>query len=139
MRKMIVMATVAGAFAIGGGAALATIPDSNGTIHGRHNPQGNSMSKLNDRYRSPWTNLPKGIDSTQLEPDRATRAEQCVRGACRQTTFSSQNTLILSKTVPAGSYVINAKTMLTNLNQSNPVHVNPPAHPRPPSQQFRRE
>jgi len=48
----------------------------------------------------------------------------------------SGTTLILSKTVPAGAYVINAKLMLTNLNQGGAVHVNCQLTPDPPLSLF---
>ena len=122
MRKTIMVATVAGAFAIGGGAALATIPDSNGTIHGCYNPQGNSLSKLSVIDTDAGQTCPKGstaLNWSQTGPRGPSNAYE----AHVVRVDLSQNAVILSKTVPAGSYVINAKTMLTNLNQSSPVHV----------------
>jgi len=122
MRKLIVVATVAGAFAIGGGVSLATIPDSNGTIHGCYKSQGNSMSKLNVIDTDAGQTCSKGsteLDWSQTGPRGPSNAYE----AHVDRVDFSQNTVILSKTVPAGSYVINAKATLTNLNQSSPVHV----------------
>jgi hypothetical protein len=128
----LIVAAVAVAAAVGTGIALASIPDSNGVIHGCYNTGSNPSGALRVIDTAKGTTCAKNekpLNWNQTGPkgdtgDRGPIGPSdawSVTDSATNLSPSSEATLA-GAGVGAGDYVINAKTQLTN-NSFTPLGV----------------
>ena len=114
--------------------ALASIPGADGVIHGCYNKNGDSSLRVidsNEQCKSNETALnfnqsgPRGLQGLQGQPGQPGANGISEAYAARQVFGTVEEialpTVLLSKNVPAGSYVINAKTQVRNFSISDRI------------------
>jgi len=114
-RHIIVAILGAVALTVGGSVAWATIPDSNGVIHGCYKKKGGALRVVNGTTCKA-KEKPISWNSAGPGGGVAYIARQPANTTVALTNFA--NTTVTSLSVPAGTYIVNAKVSINNSGAS---------------------